>query len=357
MPYIFRTILLVIIVSCHCSLIAQDSYLLQSVTNDYQKFKAEFEAEFQVIEAVRNDNEESDINVFHKTELPEWFFNQNNTNQNKVFALGISDPQMFEEEAKELAVLRAKAIYTLISGVEISGVSDLYLSDKVKENGELKYSLYQDFFTFQSRNTYCDSLFKIENYYYNSNGEALVLLSYSGPKIESIGDANEMIIYADMYEAFKEGKLYNPHNTFRFELLVGSRKTEIENNEYSTFLFKKRNKSIHLEINFNGMKSSFEQSSFYYHSNAIIDSTDVSGQILEKGLWNAYSISLFKTMGIEMEGSASIQKMEDYTSESNREIIRIKKTSELQVLLGSLNIFQNKLYLSLDVSPINNTHD
>lgn len=351
MSFLYRIVLFALIIFCQCQLIAQDNYILKSTSDNYQRFKVQFDKEFQVSESVteKDSDENTGKNVFKKTDLPDWFFAQDNTIENQVLALGISDPLMSEKEAKELAYLRAKAILALSFGIEVSGVSDLYLTAKAMANEESKYALYQDFFTFQSRNTYNDSLFKVEEYFYNSNGEALILLSYPIGEIETVSDTSQLVIYADLYEAFKEGKLYNPHNTIRFELLVGSRKTKIETSEYFTYLLKKRNKSIDVETNYNGVKHTFEPISLYYHSNTVADSSDVSGQLLNKGLWNAYVISLFKTMGSKMEGYADIQKMKDYTRESNHEIIRIKKTNQIKLYLKSKNIHQNRLYLDLDI--------
>ncbi len=97
----------------------------------------------------------------------------------------------------------------------------------------------------------CFLLFNVENYNYNENGEAIVLMSYSGKEIIKSNVASQLMLYADLYESFIEGDLNKDHNILRFELLCGAKKNEEKESDYFTNLVKKRDHSLDIESWFN----------------------------------------------------------------------------------------------------------
>ncbi len=94
---------------------------------------------------------------FYPDTLPSWFFNLPEGNQNCFYTVGISDPDMEPNKAKEMAMHRAKAIACLFNGSKLQYYRDVYTSEK--ESGK-----YTDFR--QRFDTYfkVSSLNKVNNY-------------------------------------------------------------------------------------------------------------------------------------------------------------------------------------------------
>ena len=100
---------------------------LFSQTN--QDFNKVFEKETaDRIEAVKSGKFKNvQILSYYPDTLPKWFFNLP-ANNGLVYAMGISDPDMELEKAKELALLRAKTNALLFSNSKVQYFRDIYTS-------------------------------------------------------------------------------------------------------------------------------------------------------------------------------------------------------------------------------------
>ena len=109
------------------------------------------------------------------TNLPGWVTSIPKSNAKKIYSIGISDPKMDEEQAYQLALLRAKAMLAIFHQCTVQQAIDLYKSDRqdgvniYTEKLEKLSKIYSKYILDTTR-------IEIVNKKYTSDMEAIVLI-------------------------------------------------------------------------------------------------------------------------------------------------------------------------------------
>lgn len=319
----------------------------------FQNIKNAFVSEFNIDSTQEHTTKYQ--NNYSKIQLPDWLFTKLGYINEKFISIGISDPIMPINNAKSLALFRAKQMISLYAKTMTSGLSDYYKENKNMDLDEINYSLFQELFSFESSFTLYDSAVQIIKEYYTQNGEAIVLISYEPNAIHPINkDSTKLLVYAEVYNAWKKGSFYQNHDIVRYEMLSGYKDKSLQESNYNTFLFKKRNRSLRLHSNNNGVKQDYGKVSLFYHSNQQVKPKDLSFFTLEKGLWNAFSLSFFNALINNLSSEQYLKKLNDQSINNSQEIIRLKTQKQIEIKHISFNIYQNKLYINTEINPIEN---
>ncbi len=158
-------------------------YLLQAQSGNFNKAQEDYikftgTLDKELIELGKDTNQLK-TSVLHPALLPEWFFNLPDSKENCMYSIGISDPGMEEENAFELAVLRARCITFLSLFANISNVIDNYTNDQQSGKTEEFTTKYVNYFRITALGSVDERGFEVINQYFTSFNEAIVLLKYT----------------------------------------------------------------------------------------------------------------------------------------------------------------------------------
>lgn len=128
-----RRILLILL--CLFALI--DSNIIAQNQQDFNKV---FEKETADKSIAQNKGKFKNIEIlsYYPDTLPNWFFSIPNSGS-EIYAIGISDPDMEQSKAKELAILRAKSNALLFRMLKYS-ISEIYTHQHRKQGDTLTYA-------------------------------------------------------------------------------------------------------------------------------------------------------------------------------------------------------------------------
>lgn len=114
---------------------------------------------------------------YYADTLPTWFFALPKE-QGVFYAIGISDPDMEQEEAKTLAMHRAKTMAVLLSNCKVQYIRDIYSS----VNDYNKYAdvreRFDTYFKISSSNQVNRNMFAVVDTHFTKYNEYMVLLKY-----------------------------------------------------------------------------------------------------------------------------------------------------------------------------------
>jgi len=317
----------------------------------YSKFKARFEKGMGLQEIADLETPTSNINhVFLQTELPQWVFNLPSSNQNVIYALGISDPGMTADSARLLAILRAKAILAIMNHSKISGLTDYYISEKDLKSGEVLSSVYQEFNKIISDFTFNIADFTIEKEAFTNNGEHIVLASLNTTPQAS----NDSVTIKSLAEvSVSYIKRNNKHSTTsRTELMGDEKETPKNLNNNFYYVVKNSNKQIKILSNFNeiAVPNAGEIMTYKTPTNQVsIDDTSRLSCTLQHGLWHAFSYLILKKVVLDFQDSSvDMSSLSDNHTLVKQNINRVLNQKEVSFKMLGLEIKNNLLYLDLE---------
>ncbi len=134
----FRLIILISAFIVCSDLLGQQSNISTHSEKDYEKMHKILQDEID--KSGRDTASHSGKLVLHPAHLPAWFFKMPESNQQTLYAIGISDPGMEDNDAYNLALLRAKAIIALLMHPSITGVTDNYPTENQNLSREISES-------------------------------------------------------------------------------------------------------------------------------------------------------------------------------------------------------------------------
>ncbi len=226
---------------------------------------------------------------FYPDTLPSWFFEPPKSTPDCIYAIGISDPDMVSQKAKEMAFHRAKAIANIYLGTKLQYYRDVYTSEK--ESG--RYTNYRQrfdtYFKITSLNKTRDCDFAIVDSHLTRYNESLILIKYEPKQLEQknellsvigtvlyieaqVDDAFEVQAEYELRSAFMqpEQKLISAHSLYREKankFLAYSQFLD-SINDFPVFIYKyaspKWDKNTQPLVSYNGLWSKFTREMLRY---------------------------------------------------------------------------------------------
>lgn len=114
---------------------------------------------------------------YYADTLPSWFFSLP-SDEVSFYAVGISDPDMLPDEAKTLAMHRAKAMAVLLSDCKVQYIRDIYSSVADHDSYSVIEGRFDTYFKITGGNEVFDGMFAVVDTYFTRFNEYMVLLKY-----------------------------------------------------------------------------------------------------------------------------------------------------------------------------------
>lgn len=115
---------------------------------------------------------------YYPDTLPSWFFNPV-AHVSGYFAIGISDPDMQWAEAKEQAILRAKALALLQEWCKIQYFRDIYTDAREVQKYTTINERFDSYFKLTSNKKVADNMFSVVDTHFTRYNEYVALIRYS----------------------------------------------------------------------------------------------------------------------------------------------------------------------------------
>ncbi len=116
---------------------------------------------------------------YYPDTLPVWFFNPPKSDENLIYAIGISDPDMEPVKARELAKHRAEAMACINMKSKLQYIRDMYTN----EQQEGKYSTYRQrfdtYFKVSTASLINDDCFSVVDTHFTRYNEYMVLIKFN----------------------------------------------------------------------------------------------------------------------------------------------------------------------------------
>lgn len=226
---------------------------------------------------------------YYPDTLPSWFFEPPKSTLDCIYAVGISDPDMEPQKAKEMAYYRAKAITNIYLGSKLQYYRDVYTSEQ--ESG--RYTTYRQrfdtYFKVTSLNKTRDCDFAVVDSHLTRYNESLILIKYEPKHLEQknellsvtgtvlyveaqVDDAFEVQAEYELRSAFMqpEKNLLSAHSLYREKgnkFLAYSQFLD-SIHDFPVYIYKyassKWNKSTQPLVSYNGLWSKFTREMLRY---------------------------------------------------------------------------------------------
>ncbi len=270
--------------------------------------------------------------------LPEWFFNWPVSDTANIYALGISDPGMEEDEAIKLATFRAWVLSFILDGVLVENVTDFFTVYQQTGSGSHYETKFEEYSKLYDKKQTFRSPFMVLDTHITRYGEALVW-------VKSGFNSGAFKCDSSDYEAsvFNVGREvsggYENHGL-----------VELNANIYypdstASFFYRYRNYEDRHGIKsaFNGAEVPTHYENFYYHMNNPARQPADNIIRLEYGLWNSYIQNIFKQIVSKgFKYSSYIKKMRDvYRKKSNEDLTRVVSRNKIFFRITGIQLNKN----------------
>ena len=344
----FRNIILGIAILYGTLIFSQENSAI-STEKDYQKFKGTLQAEIQK----EGEDTLSGKQILHPASLPGWLFSIPESDLNQIYSIGISDPGMPEEQAHELAWLRAKAIIALLVHPKITGITDNYSGEKQTGSEDKFTTKYGNLYRIGSKVGISGSKFEQQEYFYTSFGEAIVLMRCNLTSEQQLTDSIEAL--AEVYQVERQ-----KNNVFETEektsLVIHLRFSDDSLNEkHSSYSVHTLNNILEINSEMDGKPVTFPYFNFRYTGESDSLSFSMENNISNKlnyGLWKTYfEVLIQKILFLSQSSGFEIKQVGDDFATGNKNLSREIAEADPSFAITGLRIDNN--YLMLDVDYLN----
>jgi hypothetical protein len=321
-------------------------------TNDRVKSDKEKTKKLLETETGSNDTDKEAVKDYffsiYPEQLPEWMNNLPVSDGDKIYLLGISDPFMEVEKAKELALLRIKLLASFINNIKVGNMRDYFVS----ETNGISTDYFLDYTRFLGEaNLDLEDIKIIKNH--TTRFDEVILLAEIDKSAITANSKNTIKTKADIIsKALMIGDKYEL--IIRSEIDSETIQDQEEKNHH--FLSYAINKIINTETTINDeLISELPALSLKYASYDDVGKEDflrdekMMGYSLRNGIWYAYLTAIFFELADKVHGNAvHISKLQDVFNTNlrtlNREVVSAKVDCERKKII----FFDNQLFIKCD---------
>jgi len=310
---------------------------------DYQKFKKYFDQE---IGQATNDTSRLNTYVLHPASLPDWIFNIPQSENNTFYAIGISDPALNARDALEMAVMRAKCIFTFMLEPDVVSLADNYSDEKPDDRTDEFNTKYISYFQVRSVLKFNDNDFTLVEKNFTSFDEAIVLLRYS-PGIE---DSSLFTAEANVYQVErKKNNAYQMEEKYHIKGILNTREPELFSFDYNIYSVNNiyEIKSVQNQILYNYPYLNYKYTG---RSNSeASDSIPMFRSKLNYGLWKSFLEAFLQEMYMLSQNQpVKIKQVGDnYTTRTQHLSREITRASPF-IKINLINVYNNHLFIQMD---------
>ncbi|MCG8411207.1 MAG: hypothetical protein MI739_07980 [Bacteroidales bacterium] len=278
--------------------------------------------------------------------LPDWIFNYTK-DPKKV--IGISDPNMDRIKAFDLAIFRAKAIYTLLNHCKISNINDNYNNlQEAAINATCKSTKFQDYLLAEGQLTYNDSAITLIDTFFTKYNEAIVLIDFNTKS--SLTKTDTIRIKGEYLQVFIEENSSKEKVSF-FNFNINEKTVSDTLQIASEYNYKQVNNCYNIFSTYKNDWISFYKRPYRYQSETIINNqiNELYAFNLSRGLWNTYLSGILTNISfVAKQLSGKVENTSDSYSSKNQSLIRTVTTDSISFDFIDFAIIDNQLYLKLE---------
>lgn len=300
-------------------------------------------------ETIKKNSRFKNIGIlsYYPDTLPRWFFSLPASGE-EFYALGISDPDMEHEKAKELALIRAKASALIFSNAKIQYYRDIYTSAVEEGKYTNLRQRFDTYFKISASSAINDGMFAVVDTHFTRYNEYIVLVKYT-PSLSSENDSinltavgTTLLIEASVDDAFEDQAEYELLNLYQ------PNQGELKKAHY---LYREKGSR---SLSYSAINNEENEYPVYVYTYASPDWTTARHAFTSyNGLWSIYTRQLLNYLTLNsQQNSIKLKNLgEQYSSELStltREIASF--TAKLNI--NGINFDTDTLKLDVQVEEI-----
>jgi len=335
-----RVILLVLLI-----LISAGGFSQEIIDKDKENYeKNVFDKAFEEINDSLNYQKRYDL---IPEQLPDWFFPviQNTT---PVEIIGVSDPDMEWEKAKNQAELRALAFYAIIHSSTVSNITDDYTNLHEGAGYALYSTKFQDFVLTKAK-IVCDlSAIEVVDTFFTKYNEAIVKIRINN-NFQSLSAKDTIYATGEHLQVFVERNY--KRDKLEFYNLIINRKGDTDSCSLSCqYHYKQAYNGYDIISKFGKDTIDFKARTYSYRTDLefTADSSDAAFKFfrLDKGLWNAYFTGVLTNITwLSNQLSGTVRNTNDFYTLQTEGLIRTVSKNRVSFDLQQFKLVENNLYL------------
>ena len=280
-------------------------------------------------------------------QLPDWFFPviQNTT---PVEIIGVSDPDMEWEKAKNQAELRALAFYAIIHSSTVSNITDDYTNLHEGAGYALYSTKFQDFVLTKAK-IVCDlSAIEVVDTFFTKYNEAIVKIRINN-NFQSLSAKDTIYATGEHLQVFVERNY--KRDKLEFYNLIINRKGDTDSCSLSCqYHYKQAYNGYDIISKFGKDTIDFKARTYSYRTDLefTADSSDAAFKFfrLDKGLWNAYFTGVLTNITwLSNQLSGTVRNTNDFYTLQTEGLIRTVSKNRVSFDLQQFKLVENNLYL------------
>lgn len=264
---------------------------INAYAQDKERFQKIFENETSgELETSKRFKNVTRLSYYPDT-LPAWFFNPMQ-NTWGYYAVGVSDPDMVLDKAKEQAVLRAKSLALLNEECKIQYFKDIYTDAKEVQHYTNLNERFDIYFKLTAKRKVSDAMFAVIDTHVTRYNEYVALVRYNPQQVGAsdslyplLANASAFFVSASYDGAEDNQAEYEMKN---YQLTPNQRVTSTE------FLFREKGNKFLSASSFNGEQLEYPAFPYSYTSPDATSRNHVL--VTYNGLWSILSRQMLFTL-------------------------------------------------------------
>jgi hypothetical protein len=323
----------------YCPSIFSQGNRVNATEKDYQNFKGALQKELQQ----EPEDPISGEQILHPASLPAWLFSIPASDQNQIYSIGISDPGMPEEKARELACLRAKAIIALLIHPQITGITDNYSGEKLADDTDNFITKYENLYRIGSKVGISANKFEQLEYFYTSFGEAIVLMKCNHTSEQQLTDSIEAT--TEVYQVERQkNNVFETEEKITINVHLAAAYDSLPDSHFN-YSIHTLNNLLEIYSEMEGEPVPFPYFNFRYigkEDPQLLETGNNLSNKLNYGLWKTYfEILNQKILFLSQSYSFAIKQVGDEFTSGNKNLSREISEADPSFTITGLRIVNN----------------
>lgn len=305
---------------------------------DKEKMKGLLESETSSLNSKKDSSENILISIFPER-LPQWVNNIKFEDKNKIYLLGISEPDMEETEAEKMAMNRILTLSSLLLDVSIGNMRDYFVLEDKGVNTEY----FLDYTRFIGSIYIDTNKIEIEKKYRTKFKETILLAAID--KSAFLSPAKKIKIYSKA-DIISKAMMVRSKSDLIIRTEIDTKIDEAESEQYFSLAI---NRITNTEASRNGKLISELPALRLNYSIEEAENNDfenIMGYRLDNGLWYAYITAIFFELADKSHGNpVHFSNLSDIFNNNIRNLNRELVLSKMSCVNKQILIKDNQLFL------------